>query len=141
MTPPPRFNVLLIEDNAADVFLLKEALSTHAPCDFTVVGSGDQLFRLFAEPRPEPKPPAPDLVVLDLNLPGSDGVEILRFIRAHSELRDLAVAVVSSSPKDIMMKKTAQADCYLSKPIDLDAFLAMGKDLLACARARQRGAL
>jgi len=128
-------NILLVEDNEADVFLLKEALSAHALCKFTVIGHGDEVSDYFKHNGPAVGMPGPDLVVLDLNLPGKDGMEVLSLIRSNSELRDLVVAVVSSSPKDVMKKKTAQADCYVTKPVYLNEFLAIGKELLACIEA------
>ncbi|HYO83481.1 MAG TPA: response regulator [Bryobacteraceae bacterium] len=125
-------HVVLVEDNAGDVFLIREALRLEAPCEVTVLDDGDTAFRYFRDRAYGDT--MPDLVVLDLNIPGRDGVEVLDLIRGTPELSEVAVAVVSSSPRDVLVTKAAQADCYITKPQDLDAFLAIGKDLLDCVR-------
>ena len=77
---------------------------------------------------------SPELVVLDLNLPVRDGIEVLDLIRSRPELAALPVAVVSSSPKDVMKGRAARADCHVTKPADLDEYLAIGKELLDCIK-------
>lgn len=132
MSKARRLNILLVEDNPADVFLLRAAIEAHVSCDFTLIGNGDRAFD-FLERRGEYAEAArPDLIVLDLNLPGKDGVEVLDLIRGSAELRDIVVTVVSSSPRDVVQRKAAQADCYFTKPSDLDEFLGVGKKILDC---------
>lgn len=126
------YNVVLIEDNAADQFLIQKALRQEAACAIVTFADGERAFRYF-EQRAYGES-LPDLVVLDLNLPGQDGVEVLDLIRRTYELSKTAVAVVSSSPKDSLRGKAAQADCYITKPSDLEEFLAIGKELLNCVR-------
>jgi len=72
------------------------------------------------------------LVVLDLNLPVRDGTEVLDLIRRHPTLSTLPVAVVSSSPTHVMRGRAGKADRYVTKPSDLDAYMAIGKELLDC---------
>jgi len=78
----------------------------------------------------------PDLIILDLNLPKRDGAEVLQVIRTTDELRSLPVVVLSSSPMDVMKSKLhkakVEANCYLTKPADLDEFLALGKRFRCC---------
>ena len=124
--------VVLIEDNAADVYLLQEALRSAARCEFTVLGDGDSAYRYFVDLEGE----GPDLVVLDLNLPGKDGEEVLALIRESGKLEGIPVAIVSSSPKDVVQKKVGKADGYVTKPSDLDEYMAIGRELVACARRR-----
>ena len=128
-------HVLLIEDNPADIYLLREALAAHESCEFTVIGNGDQAFDFVSGNGAGMHSKRPDLVILDLNLPGKDGAQVLGCIRANAELQNVFVAVMSSSPKDVMRKKTAQANCYITKPSELNQFFAIGKELVElCAK-------
>lgn len=124
--------VLLIEDNPGDVYIIQEALSQSAECQITVVEDGDRAFRHLEQLSAGGS--LPELIVLDLNLPGKDGIELLNLIRSTARLSGLPVAVVSSSPKDVMARKAAHADCYITKPTDLDAYMAIGGELVRCAR-------
>jgi CheY-like chemotaxis protein len=126
------YRVVVIEDNPGDVFLLREALAREAKCEVTVITDGDRAFEYFQSRFFGTA--APDLVVLDLNLPGRDGVEVLRLVRTTPELSHIPVAVVSSSPKDVLSKQAGQADACITKPSDIDAYLALGKELLQVAK-------
>lgn len=130
------FKILLIEDNRADVYLLRRALQEEAPCDITELADGDEAFA-FIQRLNHSAPPF-DLIVLDLNLPGRDGAEILRAIQSNPALVRTPVAVLSSSPCDIIKRQAASADCYLTKPYNLDEFMALAKALLECARQGKR---
>lgn len=127
-----RYRVVLIEDNEGDRFFIQEALRLQAACEVTVIADGDGAFRYFESGEFGPTPP--DLVVLDLNIPGKEGVEVLGLIRRNPETATIPVAVVSSSPADLLKQKAAQADCYITKPNDLDEYLAIGKTLIDCIR-------
>ena len=132
MSATKELQVLLAEDNAADVLLLKEGLSTCAPCRFTVIGNGDQVFEFLNRCTGRESEGRPDLIVLDLNLPGRDGIQVLNFIRGHAEFKDMVVAVVSSSPEYMIRQYAGKADCYIIKPSDLEEFLAIGRTLVDC---------
>jgi DNA-binding response OmpR family regulator len=83
-----------------------------------------------------PDTPKPDLVILDLNLPKRDGIDVLKVIRIANHLYGLRVAVFSSSPEEVMKSKIAQADVqaddYINKPIDFTGFLALAKRFRLC---------
>lgn len=128
----PRYRIVVIEDNPADVLLITRALEQEAPCEITVISDGEKAYRYFENRRGDEDPP--ELVVLDLNLPSRDGTEVLDLIRRQPELSAVRVAVVSSSPKDVMKGRAAQADCYVTKPSDLDKYLAIGKELMSCIK-------
>ena len=128
-----QLQVLIIEDNPGDVYLLKEALQAVCACTFRVLSHGDLAFAFF-EGQVDERPFAPDVVVLDLNLPGKEGSEILQMIRRNPAHQSLAVVILSSSPTDIMKNRIATADCYMTKPIDLDDFMALGQEILACCQ-------
>ena len=129
--------VLLIEDNPTDALLLRESLAAHQPCEFTVFANGGQVCDFLQGRGQFAETGLPDLVVLDLHVPGKDGFEVLNFIRGSVELRDLVVAVVSTWPADFVAKKAAQADCHVQKPSDLDEFLALGRTILDCYLRRR----
>jgi CheY-like chemotaxis protein len=129
-------NVLIIEDNVVDAMLLQQALAREAACDCTVIDQGDQAVEYLRGIAERPSP-VPELILLDLNLPGTDGVEVFNFVRSKVKLQHIPVAVVSSSPREILLSKAADADCYVTKPSNLEEYLAIGKELLSCVRDPQ----
>lgn len=131
--PEQHLQVLIIEDNPGDVYLLKEALQAVCPCNFRVLSHGDRAFAFF-EGRVDEGSFTPDVVVLDLNLPGKEGSEVLQLIRRSPAHQSLPVIILSSSPTDVMKSRVATADCYMTKPIDLDDFMALGKEIVECCR-------
>ncbi|MBC7928120.1 MAG: response regulator [Bryobacteraceae bacterium] len=121
--------ILLIEDNPADVYLLEEALRLNTLCEITVLSNGDSAGRYLSqigETRSRP-----DFIILDLNLPGPDGTELLGLIRSIPALASVYVAVLSSSPKDVVGFRAAEANCYLRKSSNLDEFMALGEEIVS----------
>jgi len=126
-------NVLIIEDNPMDAMLLEKALDRQGDCVCRVIVHGDravEFLQMLARDRRE----LPDLILLDLNLPGTDGVGVLNFVRNTPDLEHIPVTVVSSSPKDILARKAANADSYVTKPSSLEEFLDLGSELLSSVR-------
>jgi CheY-like chemotaxis protein len=125
--------VLIVEDNLGDVELLRMALHTaNLDCDVTVIDDGRDALDYFANPAS----PLPDLVVMDLNLPKNDGLEILEAMRANPRFERVPVAVFSSSssPQERARVANLHVDRFIAKPPDLDEYLNIGwtlKDLLA----------
>lgn len=115
--------ILLIEDNPGDVFLVREALRSRG-LEFELhhYADGDQAWQFLCE-----RPPAgvPDLILLDLNLPKTDGSSLLKLIREHDHLQDIPVAVLTSSqsPHDEQEAVRIGANRYLHKSAFLDDFL------------------
>jgi len=126
-TRPPRSKprILLVEDNPADVRLVREAL-TDVPSrpHLTVARDGETALLLLESPADEH--PLPDLIVLDLNLPGRGGLEILADIKQHPTLHTIPVVVLTTSlaTRDVRDSYAKQANGYVTKPINLDDFLA-----------------
>ena len=115
--------VLLIEDNPGDADLTAETLEAgKLHVDIAVAPDGVAALSQLREAR-EP----PDLILLDLNLPKLDGREVLRQIKAHDELRRIPVVILTSSDaeQDIMRSYDLGANCYVTKPVGLDAFQAI----------------
>ena len=128
-----KYRIVLVENNVADVMIISLALREAAPCDITVLSDGEKAFQYFQSVVMDSKT-FPELVILDLNLPIRDGTEVLDFIRSHTRLSAIPVAVVSSSPRDVMKGRAARADCYVTKSTDLDKYLAIGKELVECIK-------
>lgn len=130
--------VLIVEDNPVDVYMVQCALQKELDwtTETTVADDGEKAIQLLLQHSSLPLRDWPDLVILDLNLPKRDGVEVLEVIRATNGLRSLPVIVLSSSPMDVMKSKVnkvnLEANCYVTKPPDLDEFLALGKRIRGC---------
>jgi two-component system, chemotaxis family, response regulator Rcp1 len=128
--------ILVIEDNPIDVRLMRMAFASKQdwPTVMTVAEDGEQAIDLLSQSLAASD--SPDFVILDLNLPKRDGVEVLQWIRSTEGLRHLPVAVVSSSPMDAIRNRisnsNAKANCYFIKPMDVEDFLALASDLHLC---------
>ena len=101
--------VLLVEDNPADVRLFSEALSRHAAgVQLHVVGNGDDALQFVRREGTFNSVPAPDLIVLNLNLPGKDGREILRELKSDPALQRIPVVVLTAASSDKATSATAR---------------------------------
>lgn len=131
--PKSTIRVLIVEDNPVDLFIIQEALRMgEFQHEQIALDDGEPALRLLRQDVPYQDESPPDLVILDLNLRRIDGREVLSYIRATKNLRDIPVAVVSSSPAEAIQAENLGADCYIRKPSDLDAFLAIGKTIWQC---------
>jgi CheY-like chemotaxis protein len=122
MSSTRAIHILVVEDNAGDIFLIKEGLQgTGAVFDVHVVKDG-----LSAIGFVENSQPRPDLVILDLNIPGLSGHEVLRRLKSSPEFMEIPVVVFSSSNsiQDIRTSYKLCANTYVKKPSDLDEFFA-----------------
>ncbi len=127
MTSP---RILLVEDNAGDVRLTREALlEADVAVDLVAVPDGEQALEYLRGEGEHAGAPRPDLILLDLNLPRKDGREVLEEIKADPGLRSIPVVVLTSSEseKDILRAYELHANCYVSKPVDLGQFLDVVK--------------
>jgi CheY-like chemotaxis protein len=113
--------ILLVEDNPADVVLMQEALyEIETPAELSVATSGEiALVRLLSAE------PLPDLVILDLNLPGKHGTVVLEEMKADSRLRHIPVIVLSSSGdrRDVKAVYERNGNCFVRKPGEYDEFV------------------
>lgn len=134
--------ILVAEDNPADIYLLREALSLAAnDVDLLVVSDGEEALEYVQRQGRFPDAIVPDLVVLDLNLPKSDGSDVLRCIRETPIYAGVPVVVLTSSdsPRDRKLVEALGANCFITKPSDLDAFLALGRTLIGFAGTPKLG--
>jgi CheY-like chemotaxis protein len=119
-------NILLVEDNPGDVRLTIEALrDAKVRNNLSVVGDGVEALRFLRREGKYSDAPRPDLILLDLNLPKMDGREVLAAIKADEALRTIPVVVLTTSraEQDIAKSYALHANCYVTKPVDLDQFL------------------
>src|SRR5437868_3457038 len=127
-----RLRIVLIEDNPADVFMLREAFRRASlPCDVTHLNNGEKAVDLFFGGHHRDEWRSPHLVILDLNLPRLDGLELLRAIRSNPEHRSLPVVVFTSSdsPLDRDAATALGIKAYIVKPSDLNEFMRIGVTL------------
>lgn len=131
-------HVLVVEDNEVDARLVRFALLGVSAwnVEFERVEDGEQAVKYLQQQGSYASKLHPDLVVLDLNLPKLDGTEVLRMIRHNPKLKGLKVIVLSSSPMDVIEERVRDAevrpDCYFTKPLGLDEFLALGETIHRC---------
>jgi CheY-like chemotaxis protein len=136
--------ILLAEDNPADVYLIREALKEHGvDCAIQTASDGREVLTLIDSAGPAWHP---DLIILDLNLPRHDGIELLRKLRSTAELSRVPVVVLTSSdsPRDRATATELGATRYLSKPSNLEHFLELGavfKELLMHSRQTVPGTI
>jgi len=119
--------ILVIEDNAADVELLRMALEdAQLRADISVLQDGGAALSVFRDATNAY--PAPELIVLDLNLPKYDGLELLEAARSSARfgLTPIAILSSSSSPREQTRIRAFGRVTYITKPPELDAYLAIG---------------
>ena len=126
MTTAQLMRILLVEDSLPDIELTLEALSeAKVANEVTVVRDGAAALDYLMRRGEHAGAQRPDLVILDLNLPKMDGHEVLAAMRAEPELRRIAVAVLTTSGAEADVVKTYDlgANCYLTKPVDMEQFM------------------
>ena len=118
--------VLLVEDSPGDVRLTREAFKdAKMHINFSVVSDGAEAMEFLKREGKHANVPRPDLVLLDLNLPKKDGCEVLKEIKGSPALQTIPVVILttSASDTDIHRSYMLHANCYITKPVDLDGFL------------------
>ncbi len=124
--------ILLVEDNPGDVDLVREAIEHNKVCnELYVAVDGVEALAFLRRQEPFTDAPRPDLILLDLNLPRKDGREVLAEIKADEQLRRIPVVVLTTSKQeeDILKVYNLNANCYVTKPLDLDQFLHVVKSI------------
>lgn len=135
MTPPPMgrpIEILLIEDNPGDVRLTREALREgKVRNNLSVAGDGVAALQFLRREGKYADAPRPDLILLDLNLPKKDGREVLAEIKADEQLRTIPVVILttSSAEQDIIKSYNLHANCYITKPVDLEQFIIVVRSI------------
>jgi chemotaxis family two-component system response regulator Rcp1 len=120
--------ILLVEDNPGDVRLTQEALRDGKVANnVSVVGDGVAALSFLRREPLYDAVPRPDLVLLDLNLPKKDGRQVLEEIKSDDDLRSIPVVILTTSQaeEDILRSYNLYANCYITKPIDLEQFMSV----------------
>ena len=124
--------VLLVEDSAGDVRLTREALKdAKVHVHLQVASDGIEAMAFLNREGQHVDAPRPDLILLDLNLPKKDGRQVLEEIKQSPSLKSIPVVILttSASEADILRSYMLHANCYITKPVDLNGFLDVVKSI------------
>jgi two-component system, chemotaxis family, response regulator Rcp1 len=124
--------VLLVEDSAGDVRLTREALKdAKVHVHLQVASDGIEAMAFLKREGQHVNTPRPDLILLDLNLPKKDGRQVLEEIKQDPSLKSIPVVILttSASEADILRSYLLHANCYITKPVDLNGFLDVVKSI------------
>jgi CheY-like chemotaxis protein len=122
----------LVEDSPGDVRLTREALrDANGSIHLHVATDGVEAMAFLRREEAQIRAPRPDLILLDLNLPRMDGREVLAHIKADSSLKTIPTIILTTSEAeaDIVQSYQLHANCYLIKPVQLDAFERLVKSI------------
>jgi CheY-like chemotaxis protein len=121
-------HILLVEDNEGDILLTREALEDAGiVVKLSVVKDGKEAIDFTSKKGLYTDVDLPDLVVLDVNLPKKNGHEVLKYIKGSASLRHIPVIMLttSSSERDINQSYANYANCYITKPVEVNDFLSV----------------
>jgi chemotaxis family two-component system response regulator Rcp1 len=124
--------VLLVEDSPGDVRLTTEAFhQTNPSIRLHVANDGVEAMAFLRQEKGREDAPRPDLILLDLNMPKMDGRQVLARIKADADLKTIPTVILTTSEAegDIAGSYELSANCYLSKPVELDAFENLVKSI------------
>ncbi len=127
-TPVKPVDILLVEDNPGDVRLTREALKEGKVLNtLSVAADGVEALAFLRREGCHAAAPRPDIILLDLNLPRMDGRELLAVIKADADLRRIPVVILTTSAaeQDILKSYNLHANCFITKPVDLEQFIAV----------------
>jgi len=124
--------ILLVEDNPGDIRLIKEALKeSKLKNNLNVVGDGIEAMAYLYKQGKYKSKPTPNLILLDLNLPKKDGREVLAEIKENPILKIIPVVILTTSlaENDILLSYNHHANCYIKKPVELNVFFKVVKNI------------
>jgi len=119
-------DVLLVEDDPGDVLMTREAFGQHKiRNELHVVTDGEQALQFLRRTGDYADAPRPGLILLDLNLPRRDGLEVLAEVKADPVLKVIPVVILTTSQaqQDVLRSYTLHANAYVSKPVDFERFM------------------
>ena len=130
--PARPVQILLVEDNPADIELVREMFEeSKVLTSLAVVEDGDQALEYLLARGEYHGAASPDMVLLDLNLPGKSGLEVLKVIKEDPNLRRTPVVVMTTSAdeQDVLKSYEGYANSYVTKPLDFEQFLSVMRTL------------
>jgi chemotaxis family two-component system response regulator Rcp1 len=125
-------DILLVEDNEGDARLAREAMrDSKIRNNLHHVTDGEEAMAFLLQQGRYASAPRPDLILLDLNLPKKDGRQVLAEIKSDERFKRIPVVIltVSSAEEDILKSYNLHANCYITKPIDLDQFMKVVRSI------------
>jgi two-component system response regulator len=125
-------DILVVEDNSGDARLIKEVLNEHKIFNsLFIVNDGVEAMNFLLKKGKYKDSSKPDLIILDLNLPKKDGREVLAEIKENDDLKRIPVVImtISQAEADILKSYNLHANCYVTKPIDLNQFIKVIKSI------------
>ena len=125
-------DILLVEDNPADIRLTQEALKENKiKVNLHIAMDGVEAMDFLKKQNKYKKMPTPHLIILDLNMPRKDGREVLKEIKEDPLLKIIPVVVltISQAEEDILLTYNYHVNCYIRKPLDLDKFIEVVKTI------------
>lgn len=123
--------IFIVDDNGDDRFLIKTAINRLNPeCTLTEFSTGDALYRHAISEQPLV---VPDFIILDINLPGHNGLDVLLELRKVEKYKTLPVSIFSTSDREVDMAraKAVGATAYYTKPLHFEGFVSVLGDMLA----------
>jgi len=127
-----QLEILLVEDSPSDARLTQETFrDINQSIHFHVAYDGVEAMAFLRREGVHVQAPRPDLILLDLNLPKMDGREVLALVKSNDSLKTIPTVILTTSEAeaDIVKSYQLQANCYLSKPLQLDAFEGLVKSI------------
>ncbi len=124
--------ILLVEDSPGDVRLTLEAFKdAKVHVNLNVASDGAHAMAFLGRQGKHANAPRPDLILLDLNLPKKDGREVLKEIKDSPTLKSIPVVILttSASEVDVLSSYALHANCYITKPVDINGFLKVVKSI------------
>ena len=124
--------ILLVEDNPGDVRLTLEAFKEgKVSNEINVVNDGIEALAFLRQEGQYANAPRPDVILLDLNLPKKDGYEVLAEIKQDPDLKRIPVVILTTSQaeQDILKTYNLHANCYITKPVDLEQFITVVRSI------------
>jgi len=131
-SPMQPVDILLVEDNAGDIRLTREVLrDSKVRNNLIVANNGEEALACLRKQGKFASTVRPDLILLDLNLPVKDGREVLAEIKDDPDLKRIPVVILTTSKaeEDILKTYNLHANCYVTKPVDLEQFVKVVKSL------------
>ena len=125
-------DILLVEDNPGDERLTREALKEgKVYSNLHWVKDGVEALEFLRKQGKYKNTPRPDIILLDLNLPKKDGREVLQEIKNDDKLKRIPVVILTTSKaeEDVLKTYNLHANCYVTKPVDLDKFIVVVKSI------------
>jgi len=119
-----KYHIMLVEDNTGDILLAQEAFKRHPEYDLTIKSDGNEAVDYLLHYAGNKNDPMPDLILLDLGLPGKRGEEVLNTIKQNDKLKKIPVIILSTQDDQEVVNAVyhLQSNCFVLKPDNIDGY-------------------